>query len=346
MLGDVEDVVEDELPWQSGGEKTLECRVFHMEAAGAMLRIAQGGPPDAAVWAAGAGSVVWEAAEATVAFLDASFAKSGGLVGKTVCELGAGTGVCGIACAALGAKAILTDLPAALPLAQRNASSSEWSERLDVRALDWTTPMADGGDCAADLVLACDTVYQPKLYPALASVIASLGAPCILSWRERGKQESELLDLLRREGAFTVEVMSHPHDAGVTIVRATPRARPPPQAALRAVGAEEAEAAEAAETEAAEAAAAAAAAAAETADAKMEEEEDAVPGEWAALICMSRAKPLKDALKARGSSIRTCTCMHLLIDLHEPRQAAEGRRAAIYAHAHMHMLICTCLYMH
>ena len=63
-----------------------------------------------------------------------------------------------------------------------------------MRALQWGEPVELGGHF--DLVIACDCAYRPVDYPALASTIARLGAPCLLSWQSRGKQERQLLDLL------------------------------------------------------------------------------------------------------------------------------------------------------
>ena len=76
------------------------------------------------MFASGDGGVVWEAATATLAHLEATYGDCA-LQGQRVLELGAGTGLCGLACAALGASHVtLTDLPSALPLLRANAESS------------------------------------------------------------------------------------------------------------------------------------------------------------------------------------------------------------------------------
>lgn len=99
--------------------------------------------------------------------------------GKRVLELGAGTGACGLAAAALGAAHVtLTDLPRLLPLLQQNvAVNPQLASRVVVATLIW------GDDEAVtalhppvDVVLASDCLYQAAaLQPFLASLHALSG---------------------------------------------------------------------------------------------------------------------------------------------------------------------------
>lgn len=83
--------------------------------------------------------------------------------GQRVVELGAGTGLVGIVCAALGADVTLTDMPDALELCERNCARSPYASHLRVRACTWGNSthlaalLADG---AFDSVVCCETVYQ------------------------------------------------------------------------------------------------------------------------------------------------------------------------------------------
>ena len=219
----MEDVDEDG-GWYGGDtDKRVARRESRLPRSGLSLAIMQDTEYEAEqLWAMGCGNVVWEAAAATLRALDAEYS-SKGLHGLRVLELGAGTGVCGIACAALGASAvILTDKPDSLQVARKNALACPWSDVLQVQALDWSDPEAGAG-FEVDFVIACDCLYQSSVYPALAATIARLGAPCLLSWVCRGKHESTMLDMLCKDGAFeSVAVEGHADD-GVAIVRATPR---------------------------------------------------------------------------------------------------------------------------
>ena len=119
MLEDDED-----LGWYGGGSKARDTRQVRLATASVAFSVGQ--ETDATtseLFAKGSGSVVWEAADALLRWLDESYAPSGGLAGRTIVELGAGTGVCGLACALLGARrVILTDLAEAVPLLRKNAS--------------------------------------------------------------------------------------------------------------------------------------------------------------------------------------------------------------------------------
>ena len=103
---------EEEYGWYCGGSKTLADRRVALSRAGVCFSVAQETEAsNAELFAKGSGGIVWEAADALLRWLDVRYAPSG-LKGCTVVELGAGTGVCGLACAMLGAKrVILTDLP-------------------------------------------------------------------------------------------------------------------------------------------------------------------------------------------------------------------------------------------
>ena len=219
---------DDARGWQSGTPKQHRACILELTS-GQSLSITQDTSMSAeALWACGAGAVVWEAAEATLAYLESAFAPTG-LQGKAVVELGAGTGVIGLACAAMGARVTLTDLETALPLLRANAEQNYAATRahhsltrrlepIEIKALPWGEPLPDG--LRADLVIACDCVYQPSAYTHLAATIAALGAPCLLSWRARGKQEEVVLGHLASAGFALTRVHSTPD--GTVITRAMP----------------------------------------------------------------------------------------------------------------------------
>ncbi|KAL1515989.1 hypothetical protein AB1Y20_002602 [Prymnesium parvum] len=206
--------------WYSGGRKTLTSRRFVLPRAGASFCVAQGsGTSTAELFARGDGHVVWEAADAVLRWLDDEYAPHG-LCGRVVLELGAGTGVCGLACALLGAsRVVLTDLPQAVPLLRRNAAGCAhlWptATRVEVAELTWGDEAAARAIEGVDLVLACDCVYQPAHYRDLARTLDAFEAETIVAWLPRDKSESAFLDLLRSR--WTMESFDV---SGVRICRA------------------------------------------------------------------------------------------------------------------------------
>jgi len=208
--GDDDDDDDDDDEWlgsthYAGGTKREPLRTFTMPGCGKTLSVEQRPPQDgAALWESGSGAVVWEAASAAIAHLDATYATAG-LLGKRCLELGSGSGLCGLACAALGAeRTTLTDLPEALPLLRSNAAASAWASVVDVRELCWGDAAAVAGCTGADLVVCVDCVYQPEHYEALAATLQALDARrYLVAWVERGRGEEALLS--RLQSSFACE---------------------------------------------------------------------------------------------------------------------------------------------
>uniref|UniRef100_A0A8R1J058 Uncharacterized protein n=1 Tax=Caenorhabditis japonica TaxID=281687 RepID=A0A8R1J058_CAEJA len=87
-----------------------------------------------------------------------------------VLELGSGTGVCGIALAALGADVILTDLPDRLSLLDKNVEANRdlVGNRAKTQVLDWTNGKIPDG---IDIVLAVDCVYYNSTISPLINLL-------------------------------------------------------------------------------------------------------------------------------------------------------------------------------
>ncbi len=87
-------------------------------------------------------------------------------------ELGAGTGLAGLAAAAaLRCRVTLTDLPAALPALRRNvAANAALAPLLRVAALDWLAPITEPPPA---LLIAADCVWLEAL---VAPFVAALDA--------------------------------------------------------------------------------------------------------------------------------------------------------------------------
>ncbi len=199
----------DGFAWQHGDAATkgAPSRTLALPG-GVTVTVSQAGQSDrAALWANGGAGVVWEAAEATCRYLCSSFG-GGRLEGKRVVECGAGTGIVGIACAALGAKRVtLTDLPSALELLRANAASAACADAIEVLPLVWgeTAGISDGEGGSIrprpHLAVACDCLYQREHYAPLAATLAALGAATtIVTWRRRDRGEDEFVRLLGDAG--------------------------------------------------------------------------------------------------------------------------------------------------
>eukprot|EP00966_Prymnesium_polylepis_P119048 2751673-Prymnesium_polylepis.1 len=157
-------------------------------------------------------SEVWPAASALIAALEERGSRL--KRANVVLELGSGTGACGIAAAALGARhVILTDQPSAMPLLEQNAAASihQRPRTSIVEACplcwrdDWTNEdsATDEGSqlpAGADVVLASDClnpVYGEKHAAALATTIAALlgrasaDALALVAQTARGRCEAE-----------------------------------------------------------------------------------------------------------------------------------------------------------
>lgn len=106
------------------------------------------------------------------------------LQGRTLLELGCGTGAVGIYAAALGAQQVtLSDgQPSVLKLARTNADANCWRElwpedtTVDVLCLPWgaALPTELRDDVAYDLILGASITYSPALHEALCQSLCAL----------------------------------------------------------------------------------------------------------------------------------------------------------------------------
>jgi hypothetical protein len=124
------------------------------------------------------------------------------VAGKTVLELGSGTGAVGLVAAALGAsKVALTDLPALLPVMEANINNPsnaahlkrevkamplDWNEGAEQegishslqQVLDWLGEGSAAGACVPDVVLASDVAYLADQLAPLFGLIAKIFKRC------------------------------------------------------------------------------------------------------------------------------------------------------------------------
>lgn len=168
---------------------------------------------------------------------------------KVVVELGAGTGVAGLAAAALGARVVLTDVRAALPLLDANARANagaveaaggrveaaelEWEAAADAAAEEEGVGSAEAEAAAVGsavgsarlpappaqvgLLLAADVAYQRegRGLSALCSTVRRLaagGGALLLAHKCRHPElDAALLQQMRDEGGMALEEVPRSH---------------------------------------------------------------------------------------------------------------------------------------
>jgi predicted nicotinamide N-methyase len=117
------------------------------------------------------GVTLWPAA---IALAHDVASRADALPGKTVLELGAGTGLPGIVAASLGARVVQTDRDElAMSACQRNCERNR-VENVEHRLADWIN-WEDAG--RYDLIIGSDILYGVELHPHLRRIFESNLAP-------------------------------------------------------------------------------------------------------------------------------------------------------------------------
>jgi len=149
------------LDWR---EFAVDCRRGELEISGRRIfgeEVANTGE--------GTGLVTWDGSILLAKCLEFAFGED--LKGARVLELGCGTGVVGLSCAALGAKqVILTDLAYVLENIEKNLALnrswiSEEGAQIAVLKLDWTEKDLDKRvlESKVSFIVAADVVWVPEL---------------------------------------------------------------------------------------------------------------------------------------------------------------------------------------
>ena len=170
----------------------------------------------------GVAGVVWESAE----ILSNYFASNPKLIrGKTILELGAGTGLVSMVCKFLEAKEVIaTDRESVLHALQSNVElncpeSSKCSDFVDVAVLDWVEPTLFDGNIEPDVIVGADLVYIEDLFPALIAtlqVFASIETHIYFCSKMRYDRDYKFYELLRTHG-FAVEILVAVSEKSVNI---------------------------------------------------------------------------------------------------------------------------------
>lgn len=152
--------------------------------------------------ALGYGGTVWDAALVLTAYLSSlgrEFTPS-----TRVIELGSGTGICGLHLERrFGCEVVVTDLPALLPLLERNRSRNQCAN-VRVAELRWENEQSLG---RFDYVLGSDLVYEEALHPHLLNTIeANAGGEVILSFEMRKAEDLAAVDEMQRRG-WTAQII-------------------------------------------------------------------------------------------------------------------------------------------
>eukprot|EP01018_Ginkgo_biloba_P000546 Gb_17486 [translate_table: standard] len=165
---------------------------------------------DPATGRAYTGSWIWDCSFVLAYWMGSNSWPPGSFKGKRVVELGAGTGIPGLAAAVLGADVVLTDIQALVPGLQRNVDENGLGEKAKVETLVW------GDDCSmlsppVDFILISDLLYDATAMPALCHTLKELSNENteILVACEIRFGISDCLEMIKAEGFILSKVPQH-----------------------------------------------------------------------------------------------------------------------------------------
>ena len=165
----------------------------------------------------GTGTMVWECGIVLARLFATRHGRRALASGGSVVELGAGTGIAGLAAAAAGAtRVLLTDLPSVVTLLAANAARNAAALgdcALDVCSLDWTRDAMHERAVGMDLVIGADLVYHSSQIAPLVSVLRRMLAPTA----ERPAGARLLLAHKSRHEAVDAELHAALRAAGIAI---------------------------------------------------------------------------------------------------------------------------------
>lgn len=167
----------------------------------------------------GVAAVVWDAAVVLCMYLEA-----GGIdvKGRSVVELGAGTGLVGIVAALQGAVVTVTDRDLAIEFLKSNVHDNlpkELEHRVSVKPLTWGTGLEHFSHF--DVILGADIIYLEETFQDLLKTIIHLSSEhtvVLLSCRLRYQRDHNFLDMMRKH--FTVDQVHYDKNVDVYIYKA------------------------------------------------------------------------------------------------------------------------------
>ncbi|XP_066513265.1 protein N-lysine methyltransferase METTL21A-like [Hoplias malabaricus] len=169
----------------------------------------------------GVAAVVWDAAVVLCMYLELGHVD---LKGKTVIELGAGTGLVGIVAALLGAKVKITDRKPALEFLSANVRENiplDLQGAVQVSELTWGEGLELYPSGGYDLILGADIVYLEETFPALLRTLEHLSSEStevLLSCRIRYERDQRFLSMLGT--LFSVQEVHYDQQRDIHIYKA------------------------------------------------------------------------------------------------------------------------------
>ncbi|KAF8303092.1 hypothetical protein DL93DRAFT_2067017 [Clavulina sp. PMI_390] len=157
----------------------------------------------------GCGGLAWPAGEVLATYLAHKYPS---LEGQSILELGAGTGLVGLAAGKLGAKVLITDQKPLLETMKQNIALNNVSDCVTAAELNWGEPLVGPGldPSGFSMVLAADCVYFEPAFPLLVETLHTLGsssdAEILFCYKKRRKADKRFFILLKRY--FTWEEVS------------------------------------------------------------------------------------------------------------------------------------------
>lgn len=134
-----------------------------------------------------------------------------------VLELGSGCGIVGIGLTQLlsNCEVVLTDLPEAAEIAQRNVEVAN-SSSVRFEVVDWDEALpASVGQHPFDVVLVADCTYNPDSSPSLVRTLAAVAGRSpdtvvVVAMKVRHASEAVFFDLMGQAGFAVRETLSQP----------------------------------------------------------------------------------------------------------------------------------------
>ena len=169
----------------------------------------------------GVAGCVWRASVVLSKFLTQNCAL---VRGKTVLELGAGTGLLGIACHKLGARIVSTDHEDFLASSEQNFLLNDIDPKMHCKALNWGCDIEqflnDYDLTPPDVILGADIIYVEKTFDLLMKTLLELSntnsnCKIYLACQLRYEKDNEFIENCKQ--LFHVEVVPHKFDDSIQI---------------------------------------------------------------------------------------------------------------------------------